>query len=247
MRIAVCDDEQLQVKINVTSIRKWAKNREIDVNIDTFASAEAFLFHWSEGLPYDLAVFDIQMKNMTGVELAKMIRKTDHNLSIVFITGLMEHVLEGYDVSAINYLVKPYPEPELFKTLDKALAVFMEIEQGALLVPQEGKLIRLPYAEILYMEIQGHYFDISTKTKGRFRMKKQMAEMLEIIDADLFIQCHRSFIVNVSLIDQIRGNEIILRTNDYVPLSQANARRVTELFIRHHNEVQGKKGRNHDD
>ncbi|MCL2400112.1 MAG: LytTR family DNA-binding domain-containing protein [Defluviitaleaceae bacterium] len=234
MRIAVCDDEKVQVHGNVEIIQKWATHRKVGVHIDTFSSAEEFLFRWSEGQPYDLAIFDIQMRKMTGIDLAKTIRKKDNDLQIVFITGITAHVFEGYNVDALNYLIKPYA-PQLFvKTLDKAHALFKQKETGSLMVSQEGRLIRIPYAEISHMEIKGHYFDIYTLTMGDFRMKKKMDEMIAMLDSSLFIRCHRSFIVNISQVASLGRLEAKLKGEQTVPLSLPNVQSVTQLFLDYH-------------
>ena len=234
MRIAICDDEAAQVHANVDLIQKWAAGNHVDVNIDTFVSAEEFLLRWSEGQPYDLAIFDIKMRKMTGVDLAKIIRKTDQDLPIVFITGVIEHVLEGYEVSALNYLLKPFPVSQLYKTLDKAYAIFSQKERGTILISQEDRLIRVPYSEILYMEIRGHYFDIYTLSTETYRTKKQMEEMLSLLDKQLFIRCHRSYIVNVIHITSLAHQEIRLKTGQVVPMSLPNVQAVTQLFLEYH-------------
>ena len=171
MRIAICDDEKTHALDNEKLIKEWSKKNKITVNTDIFSSAEEFLFRWSENHPYDLAIFDIKMKKMTGMELAKIIRKTDNHLQIIFITGLTEHVFEGYEVSALNYLVKPYTPDLLLKTLNKAYDEYKRREQGSLMLSHEGRLIRVPFSEIIYMEIRGHYFDIHTQ-HGYIKDKK---------------------------------------------------------------------------
>ena len=234
MRIAVCEDEREQANGMLDLIRKWAANNQVDVNVDTFFSAEEFLFHWSEGQPYDLAILDIKLRKMTGMDLAKIIRKTDQDLQIIFITGIADYVFEGYDVSALNYLLKPFSSEIFFKTFDKAYAITKQKESGALLVTQEYRMIRVPFQEILYMEIHGHYFDIVTQTMGPFRTKKQMNEMLSLLDKFLFIRCHRSFIINVSHVASISSLEVRLKNGQIVPLSLPYVQPVTQLFLEYH-------------
>ena len=238
MRIAVCDDEKTQVHENVELIHTWAKKKPIDVNVDVFFSAEEFLFRWSEGHPYDLAIFDIMMKKLTGIELAKTIRKSDQELQIVFITGIADHVFEGYDVSALNYLIKPYAPELLFNTLDKAHAWFKQRETEALMISQEGRLVRIPYTEIIYMEIRGHYFDVYTRSMGDFRTKKKMDEMLTLLDKHLFIRCHRSYIVNIAYVMKLDSKEAFLKTGQTVPISQPNIQAITQLFLEYHHRQQ---------
>ena len=234
MRIAVCDDILVQVCGNVDMIQKWAKDRDMAVTIDTFSSAEEFLFRWSDGHQYDLALLDINMRMMSGMDLAKAIRKTDSDLQIVFITGLVEHVFEGYEVSALSYLTKPYTPEQLFKTLDRAYTICNQKETGSLLVSQDGQLTRIPYREIVYMEIRGHYFDIYTHTMGTHRMKKKMDEMIGLLDVSMFIRCHRSYIINISHVTSLNRQEVKLKSGQLIPLSQTYVQQVVKMFTEHH-------------
>jgi len=234
MRIAICDDEKEQIQGNISLIKKWANKRGIEINIDTFISSEEFLFRWSEGHPYDLAILDIKMKMMSGIELARIIRKRNDDLQILFITGATEHVLEGYDVSALNYLIKPFMPDHFSKCLDKAYELFKEKEAGTLLIPQKGWLMSMSFSEILYMEIRGHYFEIFTTSSGKFRMKKQMDEMLSLLDDYLFIRCHRSFIVNITHVSSLARQGIKLKSGQDVPLSTPYVQSVTRMFIEYH-------------
>ena len=234
MRVAVCDDESDQVFGIVNLIQHWAAEKQTDINVDTFTSAEEFMFRWSGGHVYDLIVLDIKLKKMSGIDLAKSIRETDQVLQIIFITGLAEHVFDGYDVSALNYLLKPFVPELFFKALEKAYALYKRKETENLLISQEGSIIRIPYNEILYMEIHGHYFDIYTIAMGNFRTKKQMDDMLLVLDKRLFIRCHRSYIINVTHVAKLDHQDIILKNGVTIPLSHTNIQPVTQLFQEYH-------------
>jgi len=243
MRIAVCDDEMVQVQGNVDLIKKWSNKNHLVVNVDTYTSAEEFLFRWAEGHLYDLALFDIKMKDMTGMELAERIRKKDQEMQIIFVTGIVDHVFKGYDVSALNYLVKPYTEKSLFQTLDKAYSIFEKKKFCALMVLQEGQMIRVPFHEIVYMEIRGHYFEIHTVTMGEYKAKRKMDEMLSLLDKYLFIRCHRSYIINMIHVNKISRQDAILKDGKRIPVSQANVQAVTQLFLEYHyNSGMNKRG-----
>lgn len=118
MRIAICEDSKLQYQVLENQVLKWANEREEAIDIEGFESGEEFLFKWPEDCDFDLVLLDINMRGMSGVQLAKEIRKQDKDILIIFITAEVEHALEGYNVSALNYLLKPVKEEALFKCLD---------------------------------------------------------------------------------------------------------------------------------
>lgn len=109
--IAICDDEQVERKYLSQLAAQWTADRGLCGQIDAFESAEQFLFTYQEDTSYDILLLDIQMKELDGVSLAKEIRKIDTRIQIIFITGLPDFIAEGYEVSALHYLIKPI-QPE---------------------------------------------------------------------------------------------------------------------------------------
>ena len=85
----------------------WSRQREIPVLVETFSSAEAFLFRYEEDKTFDFLLLDIEMGGMDGVTLARQVRRDSEDLQLVFITGYWDYIGEGYDVSALHYLLKP--------------------------------------------------------------------------------------------------------------------------------------------
>lgn len=237
MYIAICDDEQMTVLDTEKQIKQWAKARKVSVSISKFSSAEEFLFHWSDAPICDLVILDIKMKKMTGMELARLIRKTDSELQIVFISGLKDFAIDGYDVSALSFLIKPYSSEQFFSTLDRAYAIYDKKEQSSLLVTQEKHIIKIPYYEIVYIEVHGHYCDIFTQSMGCIKTKKSVRDMLSLLDASFFVQCHRSYIVNIRQIVTLSRQNVTFRSNISVPVSSSKIQLVTSQFMKYHNSV----------
>ena len=85
MRVAICEDSKLQYEVLKKQVLKWADEREETIDIEGFESGEEFLFKWPEDCDFDLVLLDINMKGMSGVQLAKEIRKQDKDILIIFI------------------------------------------------------------------------------------------------------------------------------------------------------------------
>lgn len=95
MRIAICDDEIVQLEYLTQLIGKIGQKTKVEHAVKTFQSAEQLLFEFPEEMPFDLLVLDIMMNQMNGMELAKKIRNRDKNIRILFLTGTPELVFEG--------------------------------------------------------------------------------------------------------------------------------------------------------
>ena len=102
MRIAICEDNNTQRDLLLMMIEKWSSERNKKPYIKTYSSAESFLFAMADEKPFDLLLLDIQMKEMTGIELAKSLRGQRNNINIIFITALRDFVFEGYSVDALH-------------------------------------------------------------------------------------------------------------------------------------------------
>lgn len=106
-RIAVCDDREEDRSFARESVLQWAEKRGFDVDVQEFPSGDAFLFHYTEDRAWDILLLDVEMPGCSGVDLAKQVRKDSQLLQIVFLTGYSDYLAEGYDVSALHYLLKP--------------------------------------------------------------------------------------------------------------------------------------------
>ena len=100
-KIAICDDSQADRDFISEIVRQWAAAASHIIHIDTFISAENFMFHYADVKDYDILLLDIEMGGMSGVAMAKELRRDNSTVQIVFITGYSDYISEGYDVDAV--------------------------------------------------------------------------------------------------------------------------------------------------
>ncbi|MCL2628192.1 MAG: LytTR family DNA-binding domain-containing protein [Oscillospiraceae bacterium] len=228
MNIAICeDDEKMQNHLDVI-ISDWASSKNINVVTSVYPSAEAFLMIWQDS-SFDLAFLDIQLKTVTGIELAKYIRKTDERLPIVFITSFAQYALIGYDVNAMHYLIKPVSPTRLIPILDKAYMLCRSNQDAVLLVSDDLGKVKLPFGDILYFSIQSHIVDIHTTSKI-FSKRMTLNELIDILPS-YFIRIHRSYIINMLKVDCVYKKSLLLNGSN-LPISRNNSKQVNEAFIR---------------
>lgn len=227
--IAVCDDNEADVAFVVSLIEKWKKEMMLPLQIESFLSAEAFLFAYETDRKYDLLFLDIEMEGMSGVELAKKLRGMGARLQLVFITGYMEYISEGYDVEALHYLMKPVTEIKLTEVLNRALERIKTRERELMLSLPDG-IIKLPLYDIRYIEVSKNY--VSVHTGETFRVKKTLNELETELD-DGFFRVHRSYIVGLRFIKKITKTEVILKDGTVVPLSRKIYNDLNQAMIRY--------------
>ena len=231
INITICDDERTEIAYLTALVTKWSDMRGRTMRLSDYETAESFLFVYEEDKMTDILLLDIQMRGMDGMELARQIRYDNDAMQIVFITGFPDFVAEGYDVSALHYLIKPVKEDKLFEVLDKAAERLAKPEQ-TLLVQAADKTARIPLSDILYVEAFAHNVVIQTKT-AMIETRANIGEIEKSI-GDAFVRCHRSYIVGLRHIRSITRTEVVLDSGKTIPLSRRLYTEVNLAFIEYH-------------
>lgn len=217
INIAICDDEKAEIDYLSLLLKKWAESSNVTIRISSFYNAENFLFQYTDNKDFDIILLDIQMGGLSGIDLAKKLRKENNTVQIIFISGFTDFIAEGYEVSALHYLVKPVNEDKFFNVLDKAVESIKHVEKS-LFITTDGEMHRIMLSEIRYAEAQGHYVVIKT-ISGEYRMKINLSDLEKTL-GEGFFRCQRSFIVNLLYIKKITRNAIILDDLTEIPLSR---------------------------
>ncbi len=228
LKIAICDDEQNQIEYITSLVSSWSARERHNCEIRVFESAEAFLFEYEDDKAYDILLLDVEMKNITGIELAKLIRKDNNRAEIVFITSHFEFVGEGYEVDALHYLIKPISEDKLSQVLTKA-AEKLTVEPPSVVISCEGETIKLYESDILYAESFLHYIVIHTKDK-EYKIKESISVFEDRLSDD-FYRIHRSYIASLKYITRISRTSVNIG-NTELPLSRGKYDDINRAFIK---------------
>lgn len=228
VRIAICDDEAAQREYLRQLVEGWAAGRGRVVSVRLFESAEAFLFAYAEDKGFDILFLDISMGKMDGVALAKRIREDNEGLQIVFITGFPEFIAEGYEVSALHYLLKPVGEGKLFEVLDRAVARIQSAPRMVRFRRGSGYL-RVPADDIYYAEAFSHSVTL-VMSKGQESFNTRLSDMEGLL-GEGFFRCHRSYIVSIKHVRRVTRTVMVLDNGTEIPLSRGLYDAANQAFI----------------
>lgn len=228
-RFAVCDDSPADRDYVTGLIQEWSRNAELSLQIDVYPSAESFLFAFAENKAVDVLFLDIEMGELSGMELAKRLRQMGAGLQIVFLTGYMEYIAEGYDVEALHFLIKPVTKKRLEAVLNRAVERLRNRENALLLSLPDG-LVRLPLYEIRYLEVMKNY--VTVHAAERYSVKRSLNELTKNLD-ESFYRMHRSYIVNLRFVKRITRTEVVLKDGTELPLSRKLYDGLNQAMIRY--------------
>lgn len=230
LKIAIVDDEDIQVDTMISLIKEAAARLSLSVSLIDFSSGEAFLFALEDQPDLDMVFLDIEMNQTDGLEVAKKIRQTDKDLTIVFATAFAEYAVQGYDVQALDYLLKPIELDKVKRVLKRHLDRQPAVVEKVTLESQ-GEVIKLALDDILYVEVNRRECEIHT-LNGPVTVSRTLKEMSEELSDD-FIQTHRSYLVNVSHMNRLLKTDIELSNGTVVPVSRRLVKQVQEQFVMH--------------
>ena len=218
MRIAVCDDDETAVSFLRELIESYPKQK---LNADGYSSGEDLL---RTGNIYDLIFLDIDMKGIDGIETARRIRIHDRKVKIVYVTSYKEYAGKAFSVHAFGYLLKPVKQEKIWKQIEDAL-LWQEDEAPEVkqveFTAVEG-LVRLPVDMIYYFEYQNRRIYMKAKDTT-YEMRGRISDIAGRMEEYGFSVPHKSFVVNLYHVKNIKGYEILMMNGEWIPLSQKQA------------------------
>ena len=231
-RIAICEDEKVVLDFESSLVKEWGEASICKgaFELDTYVSSEQFIFESEDKAPYDVLIFDIQMKNMNGMELAKKLRARGCDAVIIFVTGVPDYAIEGYEVGAVRYILKPVKPEVLKQLLDAAYAERQKKTEDYFVLGQGADLERISFEKIVYIEARGHYVFLKGIDFER-EWKAGFAETAAAFEGRGFFCLRRGLMVNLAHVARITRTDCILDDGEALPVARGVYKELNEAFI----------------
>ena len=237
MKIVICEDEPVYQVALRQAITHWQQTTgSDDVEIACMGSADELLDQFEQNMEIDLCFIDIQINgSCNGVELARKIRKTQQDVTLVFCTNYSEYVYEGYTVNALRFLRKPVQQADVSFCCSYVYNRRHISNARSLTIYSFGRRMVLRYSEIRFLEIQAHDLFISTTLRpAPFKTNVRLSQVMAKLPRELFVLCHRSYAVNISHVRMLTRKECLLLGGESIPISRTYLKDVSLAFDRYH-------------
>jgi DNA-binding LytR/AlgR family response regulator len=188
----------------------------------TFSKTEDAYLYLKKN-PVDLIFLDINMPSISGIRFYKEIKQ---QTMVIFTTAHSEYAIEGFNLHAIDYLLKPFTQQRFIEAATKAKQYYdflhhpEGLEQLFILVRADYSLIKVMVADILFVEALDDYLKIRLKGQKPLIARLTMKALLEKLPAIGFTRVHRSYIVSLAHIEKVR-NKMIMIAGEEIPLSSS--------------------------
>ena len=219
IRCLAIDDEPLALKQISTYIDQTPFLEKVGLCHSAFEAMELL-----KNEEIDLMFVDINMPDISGLDFVKSL---DTKPQVIFTTAYSEYALEGFQVNALDYILKPISYANFLKSANKAKNWFdltkktpetVQTNHDCLFVKSEYKLIRIMLADIKYIESANEYIKIFLLNSEPVTTLIRLKSIEEQLPAQQFMRVHRSFIVNLDQVKVIEKNRIIFDQKVYIPI-----------------------------
>lgn len=217
IRVAVVEDSEKWRSTIKGFFEAFGRENNVDFLIETFDRGEAFLCRGSK--PFDLVLMDIDLPGQNGMETSKELRLANENVCLVFLTELPQFALQGYEVNAYDFLIKPIGYDLFSVKLNRILRHIGASSDKSFMLMEGNGGRRLHYDEILYFESQKHYIYFHLADGSSTRIRSSLEDIQGEFLLNGFSKINRSIIVNLSKIDDY-GRDDVRIGDEKLPLSR---------------------------
>lgn len=212
----VDDDPNIRETLQAALITGTQKRR-IPVQLSVCASGSEFLTLPQE--KWDLVLMDVEMPGQNGIETARQLRRVNDRAAIIFITNYIQYALEGYEVQAFRYLLKPIDTAQFEQVVGTALDEIHHRQTAYLQLKGRSEIIRLAIDELIYAETERGHLLLHTPGKV-LECYSTMEKLEQELKQEAFFRCHSSFLVALEAVRQIEKQDVVLKDGTRVPVSK---------------------------
>ena len=207
MRIAIVDDEQAMREQLAEYIKKYADEQHLQLDTCSLPSGDALL--QSEDRAFDIIIFDIDMPGTSGLDTARKIRETDENVVILFVTNIAQYAINGYEVDAVDYIIKPVGYYDFAMKFQKAVRRAGRTQSHRIVIDTVNGPVGLSTDSIQYVEVMAHYVIYHT-AEQTYRVRASMKEHEDALRPYHFARCHKSYLINLKHLKSISASDVIV-------------------------------------
>ena len=214
MKIVICDDEQPYAEAVALNVRCYMDSHHIRHSIHIYTDSSSV---FEQGQKYDMAFLDIEMGTVSGIELAKSLKKRNPKIIIFMITSHNQYLDAAMDLSVFRYIQKPLDVPRLFSGLDTALERLNQTTVPFYLHDKDDT-VRIFSDDILYIEIVNRHTKVVT-AKNEFLSNNSIDYWYSNLPKTSFYMVHSSFIINLRFVIKYTRDHVVLENNDTIPIA----------------------------
>ena len=217
LTVAVVEDEQAAADRLRACLERYGAEHGVRFGVTAFPDPTAFLEPYRP--EWDIVFMDIEMPNMDGLEAARRLRALDQRVVLVFVTNMAQFAAKGYEVDALDYIIKPFAYPDFERKMARAVRL-CEADSEAVVIARRGGSQRVLLRDVAYVEVRGHSLEFHTE-QGVVVGSGSLRELEGQLLPKGFLRCGKPYVVNLRHITAVQGSEVTLTDGTALPIGRA--------------------------
>ena len=226
LKIAVVEDQQEVRDELCWFIRQYAAENSLQAEVLPVEDGTVIAEHYEPG--YDIIFMDVEMPGLDGFGAAEKIRAVDADAVLVFVTNMAQYAIKGYEVDALDFIVKPADQGSINYVLDKAMKRLEGVSNAAFALKTSDGIVSLSTNDIIYVEVFDHNLVYHT-TKGNYDIRGRLSDVMKRLDPKRFIMCNRSYVVNLRYVSNI-NNDFLVVDGTQISISKSHRKEILQHF-----------------
>lgn len=224
VNLAIVEDEDYYVEQITKYIDRYQQERGTEFKITRFRDGDEIVEQYRG--EFDIILMDIQMQFMDGMAAAEKIREVDKEVIIMFITNMTQYAVRGYQVDALDYMVKPIEYFSFSQKLERALERMKKRDDYFISISVKDGIQKINISELYYIESSGHTLIYRTE-KGAYESRGVMKDVESAMIPHGFFRSNKGYLVNMKYVDGIRENCCVI-AGELLPISRAKKKQFME-------------------
>lgn len=232
INIAVCDDEPESLDLILKELYKAANDLKITIETYPYKDGNKVVeLICSSKEDFDILFLDIDMPNITGLEVAKKLREKGTDIILIFISSYEQYVFESIEYNPFRYIRKSRIEKELFLAVKAAYMRLEEMKDSHIVLKAEDSEVRIKHSDIMYFETAARKVGIHLSNGKVMAVRKTIKELCDALNDEHFIRIHSGCVVNAKYIDKFSSYDITLDNGERLIVSRTRVKNVKTTLM----------------
>ena len=223
--IAIVDDDENDSLPLREHVETYCRSNEIASAIRLFRDGLDFIRATEQ---FDIVFMDIRMEKLDGLDAAHLMRKINKDACLIFVTNMAQFAIKGYEVDALDFIIKPASMASISYVLDKAMRRLQESRNTTFSLKTSEGTASISSNDITYVEVFDHNLVYHT-TKGDYTVRGRLSDVGEKLDPTRFVHCNRSFVVNLRYVSNV-GSDYLSIGDTQISISKSHRKELMQRF-----------------
>lgn len=228
-KVAIVEDNATELEAMKECLIRFGKETDLTFFINSYGDIENFINEYKND--YDIIFLDIELPGKNGMDGAKLIRKKDSEVAIVFVTHMVHFATQGYEVNAIDYVLKPIGFASFALKMTRILQRLSSRQGKPIVMSSKETMYRFNDREIIYIEVMGHKLFFHLIDNRIVELTGSLINMEEMLKDSGFARCKSCFLVNMKYIVSVKKRKIFLFNGEELEITRERKKDFMDAFF----------------